>query len=228
MTRAEFTISYAETIGCRIQGAHVHEVDCGLIERWKKGDKRAFGEIVRLYMSDAFYTALGFTGNEEDAKDLSQEAFIKAYQARDSFDPERPFYPWFYRILKNHCLNFLKRFRKPTVELHYPDQPDRERFASPIPTPLEQLEEGEQQKMLFAAVGRLSIEHREIIILKNFKGYSYQEIADILNIPIGTVMSRLYYARKMIKEMVHEFEKTGIPEGQHFTTDETPSPGEVG
>jgi len=81
--------------------------------------------LVRHYMTDAFLVAYGFVGNREDARDLSQDAFIKAYQARDRFDADRPFYPWLYRIIKNHCLNFLKRAGRFSTTLYYEDNPDR-------------------------------------------------------------------------------------------------------
>jgi RNA polymerase sigma-70 factor (ECF subfamily) len=206
---------------------NLRELEKSVVVRWKGGDKSAFEEIVRLYMPDAYLTALGFVGNEDDAKDLSQEAFIKVYQARNSFDAERPFYPWFYKILKNHCLNFIKRFMKKTEDLYYEDSPGQERFASPIPSPIEQLEKRERNAILRVAIGRLSDDHREIIVLKNFKGYAYKDIAEILQLPIGTVMSRLYYARKMLKEIVIEIEHSGLPDDDPLPADGHPSPGEV-
>jgi RNA polymerase sigma-70 factor (ECF subfamily) len=178
-------------------------------------------------MRDAWVVAYGFVGNAEDARDLSQEAFVKAYQARDRFDPDRPFYPWLYRIIKNHCLNFVKRGMKSTTPLYYDDNPDREKFAGPQATPLEELEQDERIRMVRAAVNMLSEDHREIILLKNFRGHSYQEIADILEIPIGTVMSRLYYARKALKEIIERLEMEGLPEGDPLIGDGSPTPGEV-
>lgn len=205
----------------------MRDLDKSVIERWQRGDKQAFEEIVRLYMPDAYLTALGFVGNEDDAKDLSQEAFIKIYRARKSFDASRPFYPWFYKILKNHCLNFIKRFMKKSEALYYNDAPGQERFASPNPSPIEQLEKRERHAILKIAIDRLSDDHREIIVLKNFKGYSYKEISEILQVPIGTVMSRLYYARKMLKEIILEIEHSGLPESEPLPADGSPSPGEV-
>ncbi|NIO00854.1 MAG: sigma-70 family RNA polymerase sigma factor [Candidatus Latescibacteria bacterium] len=198
-----------------------------IIARWKKGDKKAFEDIVRHFMTEAFLIAYGFVGNREDARDLSQDAFVKAFQARESFDPDKPFYPWFYKILKNHCLNHLKRHAKGHESLYQEDKPGRERFASVTPTPLESLEKEERHKLLRIAIGRLSPEHREVIILKNFKSYSYAEIAEILEIPIGTVMSRLYYARKVLKDIILELEKTGIPGTGHLLAEGHPAPGEV-
>ena len=143
-----------------------------VVRRWTEGNKEAFEHLVRRYMQDAYMIALAYAGNPEDARDLSQDAFIKAYQARRKFDPERPFFPWFYRILKNHCLNFVQRTRKKTEPLYYENEPSRERFASDSPTPLEHLERDERIQLMRAAIDELSDEHREVILLKNFKGYS--------------------------------------------------------
>jgi RNA polymerase sigma-70 factor (ECF subfamily) len=180
-----------------------------LIRRWKRGDKSAFETLVRRHMADAFYVAYGYVGNAEDARDLSQEAFVKAYQARSRFDETRPFYPWLYRIIKNHCLNFVTR-RHRHVSLD--DENEHREIPSPAASPLENLEEGERKRLVRAALDRLSEDHREIIVLKDFKEHSYKEIADLLGIPIGTVMSRLYYARQTLRAHIEEIEREGIPE----------------
>ncbi len=205
----------------------MHENERELVERWKCGDKKAFGALVRRYMADAYLIALGFTRNSEDARDLSQDAFIKAFQARDQFDPDRPFYPWFYRILRNRCLNFVQREARKSEPLCYENNPDRERFASPSATPLENLERDEQNRLLHAAIEALSFEHREVIVLKNFKGYSYEEIANTLAIPIGTVMSRLYYARKMLRKILIDLEQHGVVETPDLVPGVRTAPGEV-
>jgi RNA polymerase sigma-70 factor (ECF subfamily) len=177
-------------------------------------------------MTDAYLTAYGFVGNAEDARDLSQEAFIKVYQARESFDAQRPFYPWFYRVLKNHCLNFLKRGRRPMMPLYYEDNLERERFPANTPTPLDTLEQEERRRMVRVAVAMLSDDHREIIVLKNFKGCSYKEISEILDVPMGTVMSRLYYARRALKDIVEKLETEGLPETAGLAPGSEPA-GEV-
>jgi len=187
----------------------VSEIEPDVVLRWTEGNKEAFEVLVRRYMHDAYMIALAYAGDPDDARDLSQEAFIKAYQARRRFDPQRPFFPWFYRILKNHCLNFVQRARRKTESLYYEDEPGRERFASERPTPLERLEREERIRIMRAAIDELSDEHREVILLKNFRGFSYKEMAETLDIPIGTVMSRLYYARRALKELVDRIERTG-------------------
>ncbi len=180
-----------------------------IIRRWKRGDKRAYEILVRRHMTDAYLVAYGYVGNPEDARDLSQEAFVKVYQARARFDEERPFYPWLYRVLRNHCLNFLRRGR---VEVSIDDENMRREIASKQPTVLENIEGEERRRLVRAAVARLSDDHREIIVLKNFKDCSYKEIAEILDIPMGTVMSRLFYARQALRALVEEIEGAGSSE----------------
>jgi len=192
-----FPVEFAVTI----------DADRDLILRWKRGDKRAFEALVRRHMTDAFYVAYGYVGNAEDARDLSQDAFIKAYQARARFDDSRPFYPWLYRILKNHCLNFVTRGRQ---HLSLDDENEHREIASPHPSALEDMESDERRRVVRAAIDRLSDDHREIIVLKNFKDHSYREIADLLEIPIGTVMSRLFYARQALRALIEEIERNGI------------------
>jgi len=177
-----------------------------IIRQWKRGDKRAYEALVRRYMSDAYLVAYGYVGNSEDARDLSQEAFVKVYQARARYDEERPFYPWFYRVLRNHCLNFLRRGR---VEVSIDDENSYREIAAPQPTALEELESDERKRIVRAAVARLSDDHREIVVLKNFKDCSYKEISEMLDIPIGTVMSRLFYARQALRVLVEEIEGAG-------------------
>jgi RNA polymerase sigma-70 factor (ECF subfamily) len=197
-----------------------------IVLAWKNGDREAYEALVRYYMQDAYMTAYGYVGNPDDARDLSQDAFVKAYQARERFDANRPFYPWLYRIVKNHCLNFLRRAQRATAPIFYDGDPDRERFAADTPTALEELEADERRRMVRAAVRMLSEDHREIIVLKNFKGCSYREIAETLDIPMGTVMSRLYYARRALREIIERLEREGLPEGFEVAPGNAPA-GEV-
>jgi RNA polymerase sigma-70 factor (ECF subfamily) len=181
-----------------------------IILGWKRGDKRSYEALVRRYMGDAFHVAYGFVGNAEYARDLSQEAFIKAYRARARFDESRPFYPWLYRILKNLCLNFVTRGR---THVSIDDENGVREIASPAPTALDDMESDERRRLVRAAIDRLSDDHREIIVLKNFKEHSYREIAEILDIPIGTVMSRLFYARQSLRRLIEKIEHDGLETG---------------
>jgi RNA polymerase sigma-70 factor (ECF subfamily) len=162
------------------------------------GNKKAYRYIVEKYKTRAYYAALMYTKNREDALDLSQEAFYRAYKAIKRFDTSRNFYTWFYKILKNICLNFIQ-FKK--VRANSSDEFDETTMQpvdSSISRPDEIFEKSEQSEYIWRAIDSLNDNDREIIILKEFDDMSYQEIADTLNIPIGSVMSRLFYARKKL------------------------------
>jgi RNA polymerase sigma-70 factor (ECF subfamily) len=162
---------------------------------WKEGERGAFEKIVKATMKRAYAVALGFVGNDDDAHDLSQEAFIAAHRARKSFDVTRPFFPWFYRILRNRCLNYLKRrARRKEISLDVVEERAGRESADG------ELLRKERIEMVWRALFTLSAEHREILVLRNFQELSYSEISSVLCVPEGTVMSRLYYARQALLE----------------------------
>jgi len=160
----------------------------------KQGDAQAYQQIVKKYMQTAYYIALGFVHNHQDALDLSQESFIKAFRKIKSFDAGRPFFPWFYRILKNLCIDHFKRIRRrreiPLEESYFLIQ-DRE--------------DKEMKEAMWQGIKKLPFEQKEIIILRYFREYSYEEIAEITGKPIGTVMSSLHYAKKRLKDIVGKY-----------------------
>ncbi len=160
----------------------------------KKGDAQAYQQIVKKYMQTAYYIALGFVHNHQDALDLSQESFIKAFRKIKSFDAGRPFFPWLYRILKNLCIDHFKRIRRrmeiPLEESYFLVQ-DRE--------------DKEMKEAMWQGIDKLPFEQKEIIILRYFREYSYEEIAEITEKPIGTVMSSLFYAKKKLKDIVGKY-----------------------
>ena len=166
----------------------------------RAGDKEMYRILVERYKTRAYYAALMYTHNRDDALDLSQEAFYRAYKALDSFDNSKKFYTWFYKILKNICINFVTRKR--THNQVSADEENRPELISSGLNPEQILEQSEQSELLWKAIHQLKEKDREIIILKEFQEMSYQEIADVLNIPQGSVMSRLYYARqRLLKEV---------------------------
>jgi RNA polymerase sigma-70 factor, ECF subfamily len=179
------------------------------IERCKKGDRDAFAFIVQKYMKPAYYVALGYVGKPDDALDISQDAFVNAFRHITDFDTSKTFFPWFYSILKNLCMNHLNRIRR-LCEDSIDAMAGQE---DEIPLPVEALnpEQSAVQKDLRYKIGRairrLHPKEREIIILQHLQDFSYQEIADLLGIPIGTVMSRLYGARRALRR---ELERLGV------------------
>lgn len=158
--------------------------------------------LVEKYKTRAYYAALMYTHNRDDALDLSQEAFYRAYKALNKFDTTKNFYTWFYKILKNISINYVTR--RKTHNQVSADSENRPELVSGEANPEEIFERSEQSRLLWEAINRLKENDREIIILKEFQEMSYQEIAETLKIPAGSVMSRLYYARKrLLNEVEH-------------------------
>ena len=152
-----------------------------------------FEHLLAAYFTRVHRAALGWMGNEHDARDVAQDALVKAYRARHSYDPARPFSPWLYTIVRNACRDALARRghrEHPALEA--------DQVASPGPTPLAALSAAEAQTRIRDGMRRLSEEHREILVMRHFEDLSYSEMAEILNVPRGTVMSRLYRARKAL------------------------------
>jgi len=160
----------------------------------QKGDKEAYGVVVKRYMHSAYYIALGFVHNQQDALDVSQDAFIKAFRKINMFDTRMPFFPWFYRLLRNLCIDHLKRKNRtraiPLEDIH---------------VLAKEKEDRELRETLWKGIEKLPFEQREIIILRYFQQLSYAEIAEIIGKPLGTVMSSLFYAKKKLREIIGEY-----------------------
>ena len=182
-----------------------HEVsDHVLVLKAQAGDREAFGELVTRYMRRAYYAALGLSGSHDDALDLSQEAFVRAYRARASLDPDRPFYPWLYQIVRRLCFNLQRdrRTRRRRMEEATPWLQDQAGARAAASDPARSAERSELRSRLEVAIDALPEREREVLVLKEFEGLRYREIAELLGIPIGTVMSRLYTARRNLAEIL--------------------------
>jgi RNA polymerase sigma-70 factor (ECF subfamily) len=163
--------------------------DSEALKNCRDGDKESFRYLVERYQNQAVGHAIAVLGNREDALDAVQEAFIDAYRAIDRFDFTRRFYPWFYVLLRNRCFKMLASSGRRITE-------SAEETEILAPQPASSIEE---TLSLEAALLDLSPEDRELVTLKYLDGLSYQELAEILQIPRGTVMSRLFYARKQLQ-----------------------------
>ncbi len=165
----------------------------------KAGDPRAFEILVRVYQRRAYGVAYSFVGNRDDAMDLAQEAFARAYRAMARFHAGAEFYPWLHRILRNLCLNHLrKRRRRGEISLDALVENGRD-FAERGGDPDIRAGRTELSAAFTQALAALGPEHREIIALRHFQELSYAEIAACLRIPQGTVMSRLHAARRALR-----------------------------
>jgi RNA polymerase sigma-70 factor (ECF subfamily) len=172
------------------------------MRRCRRGSSGAFEVFVNRYMKDAYFIALGLVGNREDAMDLSQEAFIRAYRNIKHLKPDRRFFPWFYQILKNLCISHLRKRRyRQTSSLDGENCPEVAATADCF-SPEVVARRNELKDKVWQAIGKLDDKHREVIILRHFQNMSYQQIAEALYCNKGTVTSRLYYARKKLEELL--------------------------
>ncbi|GJQ63046.1 MAG: RNA polymerase sigma factor [Melioribacteraceae bacterium] len=151
-----------------------------------------FSLLVKLNMKRAYFSALAFLGNHDLAMDASQEAFVKAYQNFAKFDQSKKFFTWYFKILKNLCLNMLRDNKKfETIDML------EERMSDSQSIPLS-MEDKEMKHLMQMALFKLNAIDRGILILREFEDFSYKEISEIMEIPIGTVMSKIYNARKKL------------------------------
>jgi RNA polymerase sigma factor (sigma-70 family) len=186
--------------------------ETALVRSAKKGDLEAYDQLVRLYRERIYATIYHMTANHEDANDLAQESFIKAYQALKSFKGGSSFYTWLYRIAVNKTINFLKQ-RKNRVQMSLNDldinaehDPDLVALISDK-TPRRETDLKELQEKLNEALLRLSEPHRLVVILHDVQGLSHDEIAKVMDCNIGTVRSRLFYARQQLQGWLSNYLK---------------------
>jgi RNA polymerase sigma-70 factor (ECF subfamily) len=186
--------------------------DVELVARARKGDLAAYDELVRLYQERIYATVYHMTSNHEDANDLAQEAFIKAFHALKSFKGGSSFYTWVYRIAVNKTINFLKQ-RKNRGQMSLNDldfnaehDPDLVALISDK-TPRREVSLAELQEKLNEALQKLSEPHRLVVTLHDVQGLSHEDIAKIMECNIGTVRSRLFYARQQLQGYLSEYLK---------------------
>ena len=168
-----------------------------LLRKCQMGNSRFFEPIVRAYERPGMRVALGMMGNPDDASDALQDAFVKSWRSLGRFDLNRPFAPWFFRILRNQCRDAL-RARKARFRLEALDERLEARPADPETGPERMRQRRAARERLWNALAQLSEDHREVLVLKEIEGFRYGEIAGILNIPEGTVASRLFHARNAL------------------------------
>jgi RNA polymerase sigma-70 factor (ECF subfamily) len=188
----------------------VEEIE--LVKQARRGDLAAYDELVRRYQERVYATIYHMTANHEDANDLAQESFIKAYQALRSFKGGSSFYTWVYRIAVNKTINFLKQRKNKTqmslddLDFNAEHDPDLVALISDK-TPRREVALAELQEKLNAAMQKLSEPHRLVVTLHDVQGLSHEEIAKIMDCNIGTVRSRLFYARQQLQAFLADYLK---------------------
>ena len=166
--------------------------DAATIKRCQQGDREVFRQLVERYQQRAVASAMAILFNRDDAEDAVQEAFIDAFKAISTFDTSRAFYPWFYVLLRNRCYK-MTAARRPTESL------DESLLVAAQPAASD-----DTRLALEKALQSLTREEREIVWLKYFSGLSYADLATHLQIPLGTVMSRLFYARRQLQRKLQK------------------------
>jgi RNA polymerase sigma-70 factor, ECF subfamily len=170
--------------------------DLELTRRSQAGDTQAFGQLVTQYRSKIFSMVYGMVRNEHDACDLAQEVFIKAWQSIHRFEGRSSFYTWLYTLTMNMTIcSIRRRGRREEVELN-------DAIPSSLSDPGVNYRRTEIRERVNAALAKLSPEHRAVVVLKELEDLQYHEIAEVLNLSIGTVMSRLFYARKKLQSLL--------------------------
>jgi len=205
------------------------EVEKEIIQRVLGGDKNAFEGLVLENQKNVYNLALKMTRNEEDALDISQEAFIKAFRQLRNFRGDSKFSVWMYRLTYNLCIDFLRR--KPKAEAISLDREDESGDIAPLEIPdLRFIPEdsairSEMRNNITESIKELPLKHREVVVMREIAGMSYEEIAKTLNINVGTVKSRLARSRLKLIEILKE--KGTFPEGFRLKIQEDEEEEEV-
>lgn len=198
--------------------------DFALVEKARGGDRKAFGTLVELYQRRVYAIAFGILRSREDAWDAAQEAFVKAYKNLDRFEGTAAFYTWLYRITYNLSIDHLRsRKRRDTVALDDNRKAEAALAESDhggAEHPDEVADRKELSKVLHEAMDKLTDKHRAIIVLREVEGLSYEEMADVLGISKGTVMSRLFHARKNLQTLLRPYVDGGedVPDSLRLAT----------
>ncbi|HWL54817.1 MAG TPA: sigma-70 family RNA polymerase sigma factor [Chthoniobacteraceae bacterium] len=188
--------------------------ETALIERARRGETAAFDALVTLHRQKVYATIYNATRNEEDAWDLSQETFLKAWKSLHLFRGQSSFFTWLYRIATNVSIDWLRRKKiqsgTPFDDTILPESFEPGSHTAPRreATPRRQIENREIRRRIEAAIETLSPEHRMVITLRELEGESYEAIAEAVGCSLGTVMSRLFYARKKLQLALKDLYET--------------------
>jgi len=181
--------------------------DHRLIAECLQGRTAAFGELVRRYQDRLYNSVLRLVDNPEDARDVVQEAFLNAYQSLDGFKGDALFFTWLYRIAFNASVSLKRKQRTVLrIEAGRADGGREPLDASETSRPGRALEQAEEERRIQNALNRLSPEHRTVLVLKDIEGQKYEQMAEILQVPLGTIRSRLHRARLELRELLQQDE----------------------
>jgi len=175
-----------------------------LIERAKAGDTKAFGILVERYQRRVVGVAMAVVHDQEDALELAQESFVRAFENIGKFESRSSFSTWLYRIAANIAIDFRRRERRHPTMRGEEAETEIQRLPSRLGDSFKETQRSEMGQRIRDALGQLTPEHRAAILLREVQGLSYDEISEVLQCPRGTVMSRLHYARNHLREILKD------------------------
>ncbi|MEZ4387591.1 MAG: sigma-70 family RNA polymerase sigma factor [Candidatus Krumholzibacteriia bacterium] len=182
--------------------------DLKLIRRCKRGEEAAFQEVLARYRAPIYNLCWRMTRNDEDARDLAQEVFIKVFRLLDRYDEQYAFSSWLFRIASNHCIDHLRRQRLRFLSVERDgvagDEDAEMQIPSPGPQPDQVMERRQALEKLDEVIAELPPHYRIITLLRHDQQLSYEEIAETLQLPLGTVKARIHRARNMIQQLLVE------------------------
>ena len=186
----------------------VQEADRNLIHRALQGDQKAYEELMQKYRGSVFNLVQRMIGNRQEAEDIVQETFIKAFNALPSFNEEYAFSTWLFKIATNNCIDVLRKRKLQTFSLDRPvrtkDGEVQRDFADDSYSPERDAVYEEHANLILEAIEELPPKYRRVINLRHREDRSYEEIAEILKVPIGTVKARIFRARELLKKKLKE------------------------
>ena len=183
------------------------QLDVRLIERAKKNDQAAYAQLMDRYQEAIYYMLLKMVNNASDAEDLTIEAFSKAFKNLEQYSPNFAFSTWLFKIASNNCIDFIRKKRIDHISLDR-EIGDRDRASNiiiaEVPDPEEDLIKKQKAILMRSVVTTLKPRYRDLVELRYFKEYSYEEIADELNLPLGTVKAQLFRARELLYNILKQ------------------------
>ncbi len=178
--------------------------DLELVRKARQGDSKAYDQLVVMYKDIVYSIVYRMVHNKQEAEDLTQEAFIKAYKSMASFNEDYAFSTWLFKIATNNCIDFFRKRKLKTYSMnqsvHYKDEEVQHEYADDEPTIESELVASERSRMITKAIDKLPEKYKVVIIMRHQKEYSYDQIAEELNLPLGTIKARIFRGREMLNK----------------------------
>ena len=185
--------------------------DFNLVSRAKDGDQKAYAELMQRYKDSMYFMALKMVNNKDDAMDLTVETFGKAFENLEKYKPDFAFSTWLFRIATNNCIDFIRKKKLNVVSLHTLSEDDGDEKHMQVPADVLNPEESsikkQESEKLKNIVEQLPVRYRKLIILRYYDEQSYEEIAQQLDIPLGTVKAQLFRARDLMANIINRKKK---------------------